>query len=82
MSAYDPKRTSANNSCCSSEASFTPKRIGSKRRHSEFSASHNWQPSAVSVTDMKIEIKSSHALQFRLVVHMSWLPRPAPATPS
>jgi hypothetical protein len=39
-------------------------------------------PEYVSVTDMKIEIKSSHALQFRLVVHMSWLPRPAPATPS
>jgi len=40
------------------------------------------RPEYVSVTDMKIEIKSSHALQFQLVVHMSWLPRPAPATPS
>jgi hypothetical protein len=39
-------------------------------------------PEYVSVTDMKIEIKSSHALQFRLVVHMPRLPRPAPATPS
>ena len=30
MSAFDPQRTSAINSYCSSKASFTPKRIGSK----------------------------------------------------